>query len=276
MILQNNINVKILSARSRGMANTKYGIKCNIGDIISVPCIKLKTSSYRKEKMLISYDECGIEFYRQIRDANDNINLCNSCGKKGNRNLAFGKPAHRNTINGLKKWRSENENQAKRPDIRKKISNSVKGNKNCLNRIISSETRKKISDSNKKTFSSSEMLNSLRIRRITEMQKYIFNGNQVIPSYNPKACKIIDEYGKENGYNFQHAMNGGEYHIKELGYFVDVYDKNKNTLLEYQEKKHIYTIEKDLKRKKQIINFLKCKFIEIWYDGRIVISGKYR
>jgi hypothetical protein len=38
------------------------------------------------------------------------------------------------------------------------------------------------------------------------------------PNFNPQACKIIEEYGKMNGYNFQHALNGGEFHIKELGY----------------------------------------------------------
>lgn len=107
------------------------------------------------------------------------------------------------------------------------------------------------------------------------MKRDIFNGNQVIPSYNPIACKLIDEYGNANGYNFQHAMNGGEYHIKELGYFVDGYDKDKNIVLEYQEKRHNYTTEKDLRRKKEIIEFLKCRFIEMWYDGRVVESKEH-
>jgi len=44
------------------------------------------------------------------------------------------------------------------------------------------------------------------------------NGGKWHPSFNKSACKIIDEYGKNHDYNFQHALNGGEYHIEELGY----------------------------------------------------------
>lgn len=274
MILQDNINIKILSARGRGIANKKYDVKCNISDTISVPWEKLKTSSYRKEKILISCDSCEKKFHRQIRDVNNNKNLCKSCSKTGDKNPAFGKPAHPNTITGVKKWMKENGNPAKRPEIRKKISEAVKGNKNMLGHHHSEETRTKISNSNKKIFGSVEMRKTIRLRRIAEMQRDIFNGNQIIPSYNPIACKLMDEYGNKNGYKFQHAMNGGEHHIKELGYFVDGYDKNKNTVLEYQEKKHNNMVEKDLKRKNEIIDFLKCEFIEMWYDGKIIISSR--
>ena len=83
------------------------------------------------------------------------------------------------------------------------------------------------------------------IKRIEDRHGTIF------PNYNIEACKIIEEYGKENGYNLQHAENGGEYYIKELGYFLDGYDKNKNVVIEYYERHH-YTLgnlrEKDLKR----------------------------
>ena len=40
----------------------------------------------------------------------------------------------------------------------------------------------------------------------------------MVPSYNPKSIPIIEEFGKANGYNFQHAENGGEFYIKTLGY----------------------------------------------------------
>jgi hypothetical protein len=81
--------------------------------------------------------------------------------------------------------------------------------------------------------------------------------------YNPKACDAIDEYGKLHGYNFQHAMNGGEFYIKELGYSVDGYDKEKNIVIEYYEKYHTRPkqIKKDLERQKLITEFLKCQFI---------------
>jgi hypothetical protein len=84
------------------------------------------------------------------------------------------------------------------------------------------------------------------------------------PNYNPNACLIIENYGKENGLNFQHAMNGGEVYIKELGYWLDGYDSVNNVVIEYNEKHHKRQTIKDEKRKKDIIEFLKCKFIEIW------------
>ena len=81
------------------------------------------------------------------------------------------------------------------------------------------------------------------------------------PRYNKKAIKIIDEYGKEHGYNFKHAENGGEVYIPELGYWVDGYDEERNVVVEYYEKHHNYMIEKDIRRQKQIEDFLKCEFI---------------
>ena len=90
-------------------------------------------------------------------------------------------------------------------------------------------------------------------------------GESIFPLYNPFACKRIDEYGKQYGYKFQHALNGGEFHIKELGYFVDGYDKNNNVVIEYYEKHHNKPKVKmrDEIRKQEIINHLKCEFIEL-------------
>jgi very-short-patch-repair endonuclease len=84
-----------------------------------------------------------------------------------------------------------------------------------------------------------------------------------VPRYNPIACQQIDKYSKQHGFNFQHALNGGEFHIKELGYFVDGYDEDKNVVIEYYEKKHRNKIERDEKRKQEIIDHLGCVFIEL-------------
>ena len=88
---------------------------------------------------------------------------------------------------------------------------------------------------------------------------------QVVPNYNPLACKVIDEYGEENNYNFQHAENGGEYHI--LRYWVDGYDKERNTIIEIDEPAHYdkngNLSKKDLERQKEISDFLGCKFIRL-------------
>ena len=104
-------------------------------------------------------------------------------------------------------------------------------------------------------------LKRMRESAIKRIEKSKFNGGQMTPAYNLEACRIIEEFGKENGYNFQHAENGGE--VKVIGYFVDGYDKEKNVVIEYYEKAHSRTKKRDEKRKQEIINHLDCKFIEI-------------
>jgi hypothetical protein len=111
------------------------------------------------------------------------------------------------------------------------------------------------------------MARKVRIATIKRIEKNKLNGNQLVPNFNPNACKIIDEYGKRNEYNFQHAMNGGEFYIKELGYWVDGYDKENNIVLEIDEKQHFdkngKLKPKDIKRMNEIKKFLGCKFIRI-------------
>jgi len=104
-----------------------------------------------------------------------------------------------------------------------------------------------------------------RLKRIKEISINQYNGNQIIPSFNKKACKLFDNISKEKNTHIQHAMNGGEYYIKELGYWVDGYDKENNTVYEFDEKHH-FTVKqqkKDKIRQKEIINLLECKFIRI-------------
>ena len=84
---------------------------------------------------------------------------------------------------------------------------------------------------------------------------------RVTPAFNPVACKIIDKYGKKHGYKFQHALNGGEFRV--IGYSVDGYDKKKNVVIEYYEKRHLKTRSRDAYRKRNIIKHLGCKFIEL-------------
>jgi len=88
-----------------------------------------------------------------------------------------------------------------------------------------------------------------------------------VPRYNKNSISIIEEYGAQHGYHFQHAENGGEYHIKELGYFVDGYDKENNTVIEIDEPHHFdkkgNLLQCDITRQNEIEEFLKCKFIRI-------------
>jgi hypothetical protein len=90
---------------------------------------------------------------------------------------------------------------------------------------------------------------------------------QFFPAYNHSSIQIIEQYGLENGFNFSHAENGGEFRISELGYWPDGYDKEHNVVIEFYEKHH-YDIfgnlkERELERERQIMNCLNCKFIRI-------------
>ena len=69
--------------------------------------------------------------------------------------------------------------------------------------------------------------------------------------------------------NLIHAENGGEFFIKELGYWVDAYDIDKNIVVEFNEKHHKYQKNKDENRRNEIIDFLKCKFIILNENGTI-------
>ena len=134
----------------------------------------------------------------------------------------------------------------------------------AIGRPVSDEVRQKISVSNigRKCPHSKEHNRKIRLARLKWLHEH---HGQVRPSYNPTACKLIEEYGKQHGYNFQHAENGGEYYIKELGYWLDGYDKEKNVVIEYYEHKHRWGNKavKDIIRKQEIIDYLKCEFIEI-------------
>ncbi len=98
-------------------------------------------------------------------------------------------------------------------------------------------------------------------------------GKQMTPVFNPVACSAIDEYGTQYGYHFQHALNGGEYYIKELGYWVDGYDKDKNVVVEFYENNHWHrkNKKKDVDRMNEIVHHLHCDFVIL----REEIGGGY-
>lgn len=121
---------------------------------------------------------------------------------------------------------------------------------------------------------SEEHRRKIRLSCIKVIQKRLeASGKSMCPAFNIQACKAIDEYGKNNGYNFQHALNGGEYHIKELGYWVDGYDKDKNVVIEYFENNHWHrkNKKKDIDRCAEIVHHLQCKLI-ILREG---VGGNY-
>jgi len=103
-----------------------------------------------------------------------------------------------------------------------------------------------------------------RLKLITRIQTNKLNGYQLIPFFNQNACKFFDDISIKENIHIQHAMNGGEFYIKELGYWLDGYDKENNIAYEFDEEQHFIDgdlIEKDKIRQQEIEHFLKCKFI---------------
>ena len=107
----------------------------------------------------------------------------------------------------------------------------------------------------------------MRISFIDRISNARNNGFQISPNYNKNACKYFENLMKLNNCQIQHAMNGGEYYIKELGYFVDGYDKKNNIVYEWDENRHYDKFgnlnSKDVIRENEIKSKLNCKVIRI-------------
>ena len=85
----------------------------------------------------------------------------------------------------------------------------------------------------------------LREHRIEQIKKL----GVITSNYNPEACRVFDDLNRKNGWNLQHALNGGE--CKVCGYFLDAYDSEKNIVVEYDEPHH-YCFGRKLKNKDSI------------------------
>jgi len=194
--------------------------------------------------------KCGNEIvYKTKKILAKSIKLgkpCQSCvqkvAKSGGKNGMYGKKHSEDT---KKKIKEKRKYQKFSKETRDKMSITHKlrleEHNHWLGRKHSEESKKKM-----------RIVGANRI-----------NENGWHPSYNVTACKEIEKYGNDNGYNFQHAMNGGEFFIEELGYWLDGYDKEKNVGIEYYENAHKYFMEKDKIRINEIKKLLKCKMIII-------------
>lgn len=168
----------------------------------------------------------------------------------------------------IENYRKAAKIRSQSPEYIKKLSKAATG------KICSIETRQKLSEAAKIRNSKwgenhpckrEDVKLKLRLNAIERLSK-IMPDCQLVPSFNLKACECFDKIMKEKNIIIQHALNGGEYHIKELGYWVDGYDKENNVVYEYDEKHH-YSLNKlknkDVQRQKEIEQFLGCTFIRI-------------
>lgn len=127
-------------------------------------------------------------------------------------------------------------------------------------RMVSEETRRKQRMAAIGRIHSDDTRKKLRLIMIDKITQ---NGHRNMrQGFNKKACDYLDKLSKENQWKLQHALNGGEFFIKDLGYWVDGYDKEKNIVVEYDEirhKKHS-CYKNDSIRQNEIIHHLNCRF----------------
>lgn len=92
------------------------------------------------------------------------------------------------------------------------------------------------------------------------------------PRYDLESIELLEAFGKSLGLNLQHAENGGEIYLTELGYWLDGYDREQNVAVEIDEpyhfRKDLNLIEKDQRRHKLIQEHLGCKIYHIYFNKR--------
>jgi|APSaa5957512622_1039677.scaffolds.fasta_scaffold08028_3 hypothetical protein len=198
--------------------------------------------SMHSEPYIRNCPNCGIELkystvYYFVNALNNN-RQCNKCANTG------------------KGWQTGKYGYERTDVINKKSSESHMG---ISYGKLSDEHKQKISESNKGKIFSKEVKKKMRISAINRIEE---RAGQLMPNYNTSSILILEQKAKELGItDLQHAENGGEYHIKELGYWVDGYSKEKNIVIEYYEKHHNKQKERDSQRQTEITEFLKCEFI---------------
>jgi len=150
---------------------------------------------------------------------------------------------------------------------RVKISNANSGNNNGMyGKTHSDEYKNKLSNSLKgKPFNTKDGIEKMRMSlRKKYAEKFLKTGIKN-PRINPTACEFIDVFGRKNGYNFKHGLNGGEKYFSNVGAFVDGYDSEHNVIFEYDEKHHFDRFgdlkKKDVNRMNDLIKMTKCTVI---------------
>jgi len=144
-----------------------------------------------------------------------------------------------------------------------------KGRTPWLGKTHTTETIEKIRKSatgrpgpNKGKIFSEETKKKMRVAAIERISRSI---GQFGPRYNSTACIIFNAINSHFNWNGVHAENGGEYYVNTLGYWVDYYEPTLNLVIEYDEKRHTYSIykDRDVIRQNEIVKYLGCKFIRI-------------
>ena len=156
-----------------------------------------------------------------------------------------------------------NSNREVTEETCEKISNANKGRfAGYKNPSCRKDVKDKIRKSLLKFYQTDEgKLNRLN-KREAVIERIGLTGS--IIGFNKVACEYFDWLNKYNGWNGQHAMNGGE--KKVAGYFVDYYESIYNIVIEWDEDNHYFNgklKKKDIERMNEIKEVLNCDFYRI-------------
>jgi hypothetical protein len=201
--------------------------------------------------------------YKNLWRANKNNVPCSNCSKKLPKKPKL-KQYKRNcpTCNKILYYSSkETLKKAKDKECQSCVQRPL-----SIGRIHTEETKNKIKNNHskywlgKKKPMSDETKRKIRISTIDFINK---NVGQCFPRYNPHACSLFEKINNDFNLNGRHAENGGEFYIKDLGYWVDYYEPTYNLVIEYYEKYHERdnVVNKDKIRLQQITKALGCDII---------------
>ena len=269
---------------------SKKGLKVAVKKNTECKLCSNKGEKLFEELLYKNCPTCGeVQTYTSKKGLNTAIKKnteCSSCVNTGEKNPMFKKPVSEKTRELI---RIANTGKKRSEAAKEKYRNNFLGEKNpmygkkgelCPNfgREWTNESKEKLSnlrkgvplsEDHRKNISlaqigtkhSEETKRKMRISRINNI---IENNGGVKPSINKRSFEYFSTLEKENSWNGLFGFKNYEYHIKELGYFIDYYEPNLNIVVEYDEVPH-YNIdnslkEKDIVRMGQIKEYLKCKF----------------
>jgi hypothetical protein len=234
-------------------------------------CVKLRHRSIIQYELTCSRDECKEKFSSK----NKLKQFCSkSCKKKQMSEIMTGRiitwgdkitqaskgkphPSSRKNFHHTEETkellRQHSIEQMKDPEMRKLIS--IRTSEGQMGHKTSEATKAKIGAKN-------------RIHHLNRIQNTLSLGDQLTPNYNTNGCNYFKKFDEENNTSGKHAMNGGELHVKELGYFLDYINYDLKIIIEWDEKRH-YDVYGNLKQQDVIRQqkiqevFPEYKFIRI-------------
>ena len=113
-----------------------------------------------------------------------------------------------------------------------------------------------------------EQTRKIRLKAIKRVSEASFEGRQICPACSPRACEFFERFDKDFNTQGRYGTNGGEYFIKELGYWPDYINFNLKLIMEWDEEDHYngsgVLKKKDVRRQEEIQKYFPdFRFVRI-------------